>query len=66
MACEASDRLEPLWSLFRRYGSLRVMSAAAEARGLVASPSLPLPLLGLDRAGRSELESTLRELGLGF
>jgi len=65
LAFEASDRLEPLWSLFRRYGSLRVMSAGAEVLGLVASPSLPLPLLGLDRAGRSEVEATLRELGLG-
>ncbi|TFD85111.1 dihydrodipicolinate synthase family protein [Cryobacterium serini] len=64
-AVAASDRLEPLWALFRRYGSLRVMSAAAETLGLVASPNLPLPLLGLDPAARTELNATLRELGLG-
>ncbi|WP_104190786.1 dihydrodipicolinate synthase family protein [Cryobacterium sp. Y82] len=64
-AVAASDRLEPLWALFRRYGSLRVMSATAETLGLVASPNLPLPLLGLDPAARTELNATLRELGLG-
>ncbi|WP_105034063.1 dihydrodipicolinate synthase family protein [Cryobacterium aureum] len=64
-AVTASDRLEPLWALFRRYGSLRVMSAAAETLGLVASPNLPLPLLGLDPAARTELNATLRDLGLG-
>jgi 4-hydroxy-tetrahydrodipicolinate synthase len=64
-AREASNRLEPLWALFQRYGSLRVMSAAAETLGLVHSPNLPLPLLGLDPAGRSELEATLLRLGLG-
>lgn len=64
-AFEASDRLEPLWALFRRFGSLRVMSAAAEALGLVQSPNLPLPLLGLDPASRTELEAALRGLSLG-
>ncbi|TFD68405.1 dihydrodipicolinate synthase family protein [Cryobacterium gelidum] len=64
-AREASNRLEPLWALFQRYGSLRVMSAAAETLGLVHSPNLPLPLLGLDPAARSELEATLLRLGLG-
>ncbi|MBG6213828.1 4-hydroxy-tetrahydrodipicolinate synthase [Cryobacterium sp. CAN_C3] len=63
-AVEASDRLEPLWALYRRHGSLRVMSAAAEALNLVASPNLPLPLLGLDPVSRSELEAALHELGL--
>lgn len=63
-AIEASNRLEPLWVLFRRYGSLRVMSAAAEALHLASSPNLPLPLLGLDTAARSELKVALREVGL--
>ena len=63
-ASAASNRLEPLWALFRRYGSLRVMSAAAETLQLVASPNLPLPLLGLDPAARSELDAALAELGL--
>ncbi|TFD60955.1 dihydrodipicolinate synthase family protein [Cryobacterium suzukii] len=64
-AVAASDQLEPLWALFRRHGSLRVMSAAAETLGLAASPNLPLPLLGLDPVARTELNATLRELGLG-
>ena len=64
-AVAASDRLEPLWALFRQFGSLRVMSAAAETLGLVNSPNLPLPLLGLDPAARGELEAALTALGLG-
>ncbi|MDJ0338996.1 dihydrodipicolinate synthase family protein [Cryobacterium sp. PH31-O1] len=63
-AAAASDRLEPLWALFRRHGSLRVMSAAAELLGLVSSPNLPLPLLPLDPASRRELDAALGELGL--
>ncbi len=63
-AVAASDRLEPLWALFQRYGSLRVVSAAAESLGLVNSPNLPLPLLGLDHAARRELEAALVVLGL--
>ncbi|SEN79012.1 hypothetical protein E3O25_14070 [Cryobacterium sp. TMT1-3] len=56
---------EPFWAIFRQFGSLRVVSAAAETLGLVGSPNLPLPLLGLDRAARSALETALNTLGLG-
>jgi 4-hydroxy-tetrahydrodipicolinate synthase len=59
-----SQRLEPLWALFRRHGSLRVVSAAAEQVDLVGSPNLPLPLRGLDREAREELAVVLQDLGL--
>lgn len=59
-----SQELEPIWALFRRYGSLRVVAAIAETLGLVQSPSLPLPLLGLPPPGRAELEAALLATGL--
>jgi 4-hydroxy-tetrahydrodipicolinate synthase len=59
-----SDRLEPLWEWFRRKGSIRVMATAAELAGLTSSPSLPLPLRGLEGSEREELGSLLTKLGL--
>ncbi|MFT0531485.1 dihydrodipicolinate synthase family protein [Castellaniella hirudinis] len=64
-AMRLSDRLKPLWALFGKYGgSLRVIAAAAELRGLVPSPSLPLPLMAVDGAERQQLAVMLDELGL--
>lgn len=63
-ASRLSAELEPLWALFRRHGSLRVMAAAGELLGLTAGPSLPRPLRGLDQDARHTLEDTLRRLGL--
>ncbi|OJZ06118.1 MAG: dihydrodipicolinate synthase family protein [Thiobacillus sp. 63-78] len=64
-AMRLSDRLKPLWALFGKYGgSLRVVAAAAELRGLVPSPSLPLPLMAVDGAERQQLAVMLDELGL--
>lgn len=57
-----SARLEPVWSLFRQYGSLRVASAVAEISGLVSSPSLPLPLTPLDPSAREQLKSILADI----
>lgn len=57
-----SDRLEPLWELFRRHGSLRVVAAAAEHLGLVGSPSLPRPLRGLDETARQRVATALAAL----
>jgi 4-hydroxy-tetrahydrodipicolinate synthase len=37
-----SERLEPLWALFRQHGSLRVIAAAAELLGHVSSPAISL------------------------
>jgi 4-hydroxy-tetrahydrodipicolinate synthase len=63
-ALEASANLEPLWSLFRTYGSLRVTAAIAEQLGLVPSPNLPLPLHGLDNEGSLKVADAIRQCGL--
>lgn len=59
-----SDRLEPLWALFRQYGSLRVMAAAAEMTGKVTAPALPFPLQALSGEPRQRLASLIDELAL--
>lgn len=64
LALEASAKLEPLWSLFRAYGSLRVTAALAEDLGLVSSAPLPLPLRGLDSEGRDKVAEAIRVIGL--
>ncbi|MER7013917.1 dihydrodipicolinate synthase family protein [Saccharopolyspora sp. NPDC000359] len=61
-AVELSERMEPLWELFGRYGSLRVTSAAAEHLGLVRSPNLPRPLRGLPTEARREVAAALTVL----
>lgn len=63
-ATALSARLEPLWQLLRRYGSLRVMSAAAEHLGLADAPNLPRPLQELPPQGRSELADVMTSLNL--
>lgn len=57
-----SDRLAPLWAMFREYGSLRVVAAAAEIGGLVDTPCLPLPLKALDDEARHRLRLVLDAL----
>lgn len=59
-----SERLEPLWDLFRRYGSVRVIAAAAEMRGKVATPGLPFPLQAIQGEPREALSAILAELEL--
>ena len=63
-AARLSGHLEPLWDMFSQHGSLRVVAAAAELRGLVASPSLPLPLQALAGSSRSQLADMLETLAL--
>jgi 4-hydroxy-tetrahydrodipicolinate synthase len=66
-ACEAgrlSEDLGPLWAMFSEHGSLRVVAAAAELRGLVGRPSLPLPLKALDGPDRLQLADFLERLAL--
>lgn len=64
-AVRLSARLQPLWSLFGQYrGSLRVVAAAAELLGLVASPCLPLPIQPLDAAARRQVAAALAALEL--
>ncbi|MBD2871277.1 dihydrodipicolinate synthase family protein [Paenibacillus arenilitoris] len=57
-----STRLKPLWEMFQRYGSLRVVATIAEMQGLIDEPSLPLPLQSLDETVRQELGSILIRL----
>lgn len=64
-ASRLSDRLTPLWNLFRQHGgSLRAVAAAAEMLGLANHPSLPLPLKALDGADREILAKLIEELDL--
>jgi 4-hydroxy-tetrahydrodipicolinate synthase len=63
-AARLSERLAPLWEMFSQHGSLRVVAAAAELRGLVASPSLPLPLKALAGPARLQLSELLERLEL--
>ncbi|BCW48318.1 dihydrodipicolinate synthase family protein [Arthrobacter sp. StoSoilB13] len=63
-AMAASAALEPVWSLFRTYGSLRVTVALAEDLGLIPSSALPLPLHGLDTEGRTRVTEAIRQCGL--
>jgi 4-hydroxy-tetrahydrodipicolinate synthase len=60
----ASTRLEPLWALFRRHGSVRVMATAAALLGLAGDRNLPRPLRTLDGDARRELDAVLRTLQL--
>ncbi|MBT2586348.1 dihydrodipicolinate synthase family protein [Arthrobacter sp. ISL-95] len=64
LALAASSDLEPIWSLFRIYGSLRVTVALAEDLGVVPSSALPLPLRGLDSEGREKVAEAIRQCGL--
>jgi 4-hydroxy-tetrahydrodipicolinate synthase len=64
-AAALSERLEPLWELFRRHGSLRVMSGAASHLGLASETNLPLPLHGLAPDARDRLVNVLDGLNLG-
>ncbi|MBE3510605.1 dihydrodipicolinate synthase family protein [Enterobacter cloacae complex sp. I2] len=59
-----SDRLEPLWALFRRYGSLRVIAAAAEMMGKVEAPALPFPLRAIQEEPREALSAILADFEL--
>lgn len=59
-----SERLEPLWEFFRHYGSLRVITAAAEMMGKVAAPALPFPLQSLQGEPREALAKLFVSLEL--
>ncbi|OKP77883.1 dihydrodipicolinate synthase family protein [Paenibacillus helianthi] len=56
--------LAPLWQMFQKYGSLRVVATIAEIQGLINNPSLPLPLKSLDGVARQELGNILADLQL--
>jgi len=60
-----SDRLSPLWALFRQHGgSFRVMSAAASVLGLADENCLPRPLLPLRTDQLTELKRVIFSLDL--
>ncbi len=59
-----SERLQPLWALFKQYGSLRVMASAAGYLGLVTPPALPLPLQPLNEDACQQLAKLLDTLEL--
>jgi 4-hydroxy-tetrahydrodipicolinate synthase len=59
-----SNKLEGLWALFRQYGSLRVVAAAAAALGLAAAPNLPLPIQPLPPEGHKTLERIMSTFDL--
>jgi 4-hydroxy-tetrahydrodipicolinate synthase len=60
-----SERLEPLWSLFREFGgSFRVIATAAELRGFTHRPSVPLPMKTLDGDGLRKIAAVIDELEL--
>jgi len=63
-AVQRSERLQPLWALFRQHGGLRVIATAAELLGLVDRPSLPLPIRSLESSAREHLRIVLAGLKL--
>jgi len=60
-----SQKLEPLWALFAKHGSLRVTAAIAEELGLVAADCLPRPVQGLSRPERARVAQILSAPNLG-
>jgi len=56
-----SDRLSPIWDLFGRFGSYRVVAAIAEEMNLIAD-GLPNPVRGLESNARAALGLTLLEV----
>lgn len=63
-ATAESQRLQPLWELFGRHGSLRVVSAIAEILGLVGHPNLPRPLRELPEDDRAAVARVVAQLDL--
>ncbi|CBG89259.1 dihydrodipicolinate synthase family protein [Citrobacter rodentium] len=57
-----NEALEPLWTFYRHYGSLRVIASVAEILGVVPSPCLPFPLQSLTGEKRASLENILNHL----
>jgi 4-hydroxy-tetrahydrodipicolinate synthase len=58
-----NERLEPLWSLFKEFSSLRVMYASAEALGICRAEP-PRPILPLTGAARQRVADVLKALDL--
>ena len=56
--------LQPLWSLFKQHGSLRVVYAAANLLGVTESQP-PRPILPLGAAERERIREALERLSDG-
>lgn len=62
---QLSERLNPLWALFRRHGgSIRVMAAAAGVLGITDTDCLPRPLRPLSAGDIKEIATVIRSLEL--
>lgn len=61
---QLSGQLQPLWNLFGRYGSLRVVSAIAAQLGLLPVGNLPAPLKPLAVQTQGDISGVLAGLGL--
>lgn len=59
---EVSVRLEPLWALVRRHGSLRVAAAAAQVLGLTSEAAVVAPVHPLGRAAHEDVARALEGL----
>ena len=60
---KADHALKPLWSLFKEFGSLRVVYAIANQIGMTdAAP--PRPILPLDKAAHERVASALKSMGV--
>lgn len=62
---QLTERLAPLWALFRQHGgSIRVMAAAVGILGLTQVDCLPRPLMPLPEAHCAAVAAVIEELGL--
>jgi 4-hydroxy-tetrahydrodipicolinate synthase len=55
--------MQPLWSLFKEFSSLRVMYVAADIKGICKAEA-PRPILPLPEAVRRKIATVLQELAL--
>ena len=63
-ALQASADLDPVWQLYRRFGSLRTVAALAVEIGDVAHPVLPRPLRPVPAEFGDEVRQVLVDLGV--
>jgi len=62
---QLTERLAPLWQLFRKHGgSIRVIAAAAGVLGLTSGDCLPRPLLPLSAEHTAEIAAVINALEL--
>ena len=62
-ATTLSAELDPIWSLFARFGSYRVASAIAVETGLLLEDSTRLPVRPLRGPDRAQVKDALRTIG---